>query len=120
MGGKRTKKTDPAMEYAEAWAEEPWGTVKAFVHLYNFAAPDSWPAVELVSPERKTKIEEYLQVFPAQKFWETVYRNAVLSKFLSQEYGYASMDWLIQVGKDGVRNCLKVYEGKYNGPKTQR
>jgi len=116
----KKKPSEPAIEYSEAWAEEPWGTAKAFVHLYNFAAPASWPAVELVTSEREAKISEYLQVFPMQKFWERVYLNAGKSRFLSEQYQHASMDWLLQRGKDGVRNCLKTYEGKYNGPTTER
>ena len=114
------KPTKAALTVDPSWADAPWGTVEAFVHMYNYAAPESWPAVELVTFERAVKIKEYLAIFPPQKFWETVYRNAVKSKFLSETYGYASMDWLLQKGhKDQVHNCLKTFEGKYNGP-TQK
>ena len=103
-----------AATVSDDWIQEPWPSVKAFIALYNQEGPENWPAVQKITQDRESKIKEYLAKFPERSFWDQAFGNAKASKFLSG-YQNGTMDWFIQRGKnDGIENCLKCYEGKYN------
>jgi hypothetical protein len=95
-------------------------TPDALMDLYNSSAPDDHPKIELYSPERQKKAREYLSAFPQCAFWERVFAEIHLSNFLRGKVsspGHKAVkrgfDWLLTRGKDGLENCVKVYEGKY-------
>lgn len=104
-------------------ANYEWGKPEALACLYNRESPNECPAVELITPKRWMKAFTYLQFFPDQAFWRTVMRNMQESSFLRgrgpagdrAKPFVADFDWLLQVGKDGTENVVKVYEGKYAG-----
>lgn len=112
---RRKRKREPSLatEYEPTWTQEPWPSVRKFVALYNQQAPLEWPKVELLSDTRVEKIKLYLRQFPKQQFWETVYKNARESRFC-RIYKAANMEWILQKGRDGSENCLKIFEGKFD------
>jgi hypothetical protein len=113
--GKR-KKPEPteAEFYKPEWANEPWGSNKKFIAVYNDLGPKEWPLVKIASNGLVPKIEKYLKQFPQQEFWETVFRNAANSNFC-REYRNGTLAWLLQRGKDDqMENCVKVFEGKFD------
>jgi len=99
---------------------KPWLSPETLVELYNEKTPAECRAVEKLSPARRDKAKKYLAVFPKREFWEEVFREIHLSRFLkgmsngSGHEGFkADFDWLLTKGKDGTENCVKVAEGKY-------
>ena len=97
-----------------------WPSVQALVYLYNEKAPDECPAVEKVSKAREKRIRQHLHQFSDKEFWEEVFAEIHKSPFLrglkpsdGHEHFRANLDWLLTKGKDGVENCVKVFEGRY-------
>ena len=97
-----------------------WPSVKALVDLYNEKTPRECPAVEKMSKAREGKIRLYLRQFPDEAFWEEIFAEIHKSDFLrglkpsnGHEHFKASLDWLLTKGRDGVENCVKVFEGRY-------
>ena len=101
--------------------EEVWPSVALLVKLYNEKAADEMPFLKTLSPARRKKAAQYLAAFPKREFWEQVFANTHHSRFLrglaqngaGHENFKASLDWVLSKGKDGVENCVKVFEGKY-------
>lgn len=98
-------------------------TPEAFVALYNANIPAGIPMVKTLSPERRQRIGRYLKDFPDRLFWITCFRAPSTSPFLRGErnrdghrHFVFDLDFLLRKGKDGVENCVKVYEGKYAEP----
>lgn len=98
-----------------------WGTPEALLQLWNEATPDECPAVDGLSDGRRGRIRAALKQFPTRDYWQAVMAEFSLSKFLrnltprrpGHESFRADFDWLLQRGKDGVENYVKVAEGKY-------
>lgn len=101
--------------------EGAWPAVELLVELYNSRTPQEFPAVNTISPARRKKAKQYLEMFPKIEFWEQVFDNCTSSRFLrglsnngaGHENFKADFDWLLSKGKDGTENCVKVSEGKY-------
>lgn len=110
---------DPGM--ARDWSKAPWPTPEALAHMYNTQTPDNCPAVETLSPRRRERARRLLRVFPAQDWWGEVFREYRLSRFLSGRVapkpGHESFrpdfDWLLNTGKNGAENAVKVHDGAY-------
>jgi hypothetical protein len=102
---------------------ENWPSVAALVKLYNDESPAECPAVQQISEARIAKARAYLRQFPEKQFWQTVMQQIRASPFLRglqknrNEYGSfkADFDWLLQKGRDGTENVVKVHDGKYWG-----
>lgn len=100
----------------------PWGTPLALVELYNDETADECPAVIAVSPARLEKARQYLAMFPERDWWVWAFQATKRSRLLrglvkspGHEHFIGSLDWFLQRGKnDGVENCVKAYEGKYD------
>ena len=107
--------------------EKPKNTmpgIEPFVSLYNLMKPDECPEIGKVTDARKKTYQKYLAQFPEVSYWEKVFEEMHLSKFLR---GLAAskdrtpkargLDWLCQRGQlDGLENCQKTFEGKYRDP----
>ncbi|HSF31912.1 MAG TPA: hypothetical protein VLK82_15720 [Candidatus Tectomicrobia bacterium] len=113
-------KTPPPPSSGETEASEVLITPEEFVALYNANIPHGIPQVKTLSPERRKKIVQYVQHFPAREFWITCFRAPYNSAFLRGEHNRPGhehftfdIDFLLRKGKDGTENCVKVYEGKY-------
>lgn len=94
--------------------------VQSFVQLYNDQRPVECPRVMCITKKRHDIYSKYLQLFPSIQFWDTVFSELHFSdwaKGKESRNGYPmirrDLDWLCQVGHDGVENCLKVYEKQY-------
>lgn len=104
-----------------SWATAPWGTPAALAHLYNEAAPDNVPAVETLSAQRVKKAKTMLRAFPAREWWVQVFAEYHASPFLLGQIrpgpghqGFRpDFDWLLQTGKNGTENAVKVHDGGY-------
>jgi hypothetical protein len=102
---------------------ENWPSVEALIKLYNDESPDECPAVQQISAARIEKARAYLRQFPEKQFWETVMQQIRASPFLrglkknrnEHESFKADFDWLLQKGRDGTENVVKVHDGKYWG-----
>jgi hypothetical protein len=96
-------------------------TPSGLILLYNELTPTKHPKVKKDSHGRLAKAKQYLQQWPEREFWEKVFGSVRHSAFLRGEKNslghekfIGDFDWFLQRGKrDGVENCLKVYEGKY-------
>lgn len=100
--------------------EAVWPSPRKLAELYNELTPDECPEMTVLSPARFKKASEYLGIFPAQEFWEQVFKRVHRSKFLrgySNTNGHKNFkfdfDWMLTKGQDGSENALKVYEGRY-------
>jgi hypothetical protein len=97
-----------------------WPSPEALVAKFNAGTPASLPKVRVLSPARRKKARQVLALFPDAEFWRQVmaeYQGSAFLQGLRASVGHerfrADFDWLISRGRDGVENCLKVYEGKY-------
>lgn len=101
--------------------DDGWGTPEALMALYNTTIPEHHPAIKVISPARRKKALEYLGQFPERYFWLDAF-SAVAGSLLLQgkrpspghEHFIANFDWFLQRGRnDGVENCVKAAEGRY-------
>ena len=119
---KKKEKTPPPPSSGETEAaSETIATPEEFVALYNANIPKGIPMVKTLSPERRQRIVHSLKDFPDRLFWLTCFRAPSTSPFLRGERprdGHKTfifdLDFLLRKGKDGIENCVKVYEGKYS------
>lgn len=116
---RRRKHTRPPAAASEDVADAAMSP-ETFVALYNANVPEGIPQAQVLSAERRKKILLYLQQFPDRDFWLACFRAPCTSAFLRGEtpgngHGRFRMDlnFLLSKGKDGIENCLKVYEGRY-------
>jgi hypothetical protein len=100
----------------------PWPSPAALAQLFNRCTPPGHPKVKVaaLSPGRQEKARRALQDFPDRAFWEVSFGAVRDSAFLRREgttpghAGFiANFDWFLQRGKDGVENCVKAAEGRY-------
>jgi len=110
-----------AEEAADRWQTAAWPSPEALAHLYNSEGPDNLPAVETLSLKRKEAARRLLRQFPARDWWLEVFAEYKASKFLRGQTpprdGHASFradfDWLLQTGKKGTENAVRVHDGVY-------
>jgi hypothetical protein len=94
-------------------------SAEAFVALYNANIPPGIPMAKTLSPERRQRIEKRLKDFPDRLFWLTCFRAPANSAFLRGERngpGHPRFKFTLNFllsKKDGIENCVKVYEGNY-------
>ena len=100
----------------------PWPSPAALAQLFNDHTPAEHPKVKVaaLSPGRTEKARRALRDFPDRAFWEVSFGAVRDSAFLRREgttpghAGFiANFDWFLQRGKDGVENCVKAAEGRY-------
>jgi hypothetical protein len=124
--GEAPKQKKPARKKRDvsiATTGENWPSVEALIKLYNDESPDECPAVQQISEARIAKARAYLRQFPEKQFWQTVMEQIRASPFLrglkknrnEHEFFKADFDWLLQKGRDGTENVVKVHDGKYWG-----
>lgn len=111
---------------AETTAEKKEGrtaqlTPTTLMDLYNTTIPPTHPHCKVLSPTRQKKAHAYLHAFPDSTFWEAVFQAVGRSALLRGErngpghqHFKATFDWFLQKGQDGVENCVKTFEGKYD------
>ncbi len=113
-GGKPRNQPAESEKFDPSWNEAPWPSRKKLVAMYNACNPDPWPLVKFIGDGLRKKIDDYLRQFPEIEFWEITFGNSRVSKFCI-EYHNGSLAWLLQKGHhDGIENCLKVYERKFD------
>lgn len=100
----------------------PWGQRGCLFALYNARRPENWREARLMSEGRAKVEKKYLKQWSSQKFWEEVFERVKESPFLTGKVAGAqgifhSMDiaFILQKGKDGFENCIKIWEGRYSG-----
>jgi hypothetical protein len=107
----------------------PWPSAATLIKLYNEEAADELPAVEIASPERVQKAQDFIRRFPDFTFWRHVMAETKLSMKLrgldpSREFPNfkGDFDWLLSRGRGSeVENCVRVAEGRYRDkPRRQR
>ena len=69
-----------------------------------------FPQPSQLTQKRTKKINLRLKEHPEKEFWETAFKKAEKSVFIRKSKFY-SLDWIIQ----NDTNCVKVFEGCYNG-----
>src|SRR5262249_47252068 len=110
-----------APSVGKPWALYPWGTVEALAELYNTSTPDNVPAVETLSPGRRSRALRFLRQYPERQWWVDVFKAYQASRFLSGKTrpspGHESFrpdfDWLLANGRNGTENVVKVHDGAY-------
>jgi len=105
-------------------------SVEDFVAAFNCTMPKGIPQCKNLSAKRRANIQKALKQYPERSWWQTVFDNMASSAFLrgeipssGHEHFHGSIDWLLQNGKDGTENYVKVNEGRYddrNGPIADR
>lgn len=95
-------------------------TPERLARLYNTHRPPGLPAVQTLSPARRKKARQALEICPDTLFWQKVMEEIRASPFLRGERpteGHqsfrATFDWLLAKGKDSVENYVKVADGSY-------
>lgn len=108
-------------EGPDTWPTAEWPSPEALVHLYNTEGPDNLPAVETLSLKRREAARRLLRQFPARAWWCEVFAEYKASRFLSGKTppgnGHGNFkpdfDWLMQTGKKGAENAVRVHDGVY-------
>jgi hypothetical protein len=103
------------------WSTAAWPTPEALAHLYNTEGPDNLPAVETLSLKRREAARRLLRQFPARAWWGDVFAEYRASRFLSGKTAprpghdafKPDFDWLMQNGKKGAENAVRVHDGVY-------
>lgn len=121
---KSKKREDNTSPLTIGEAVYNWPSPEALIALYNAESADELPAVTQLSEARKKKCKAYLKQFPESAWWQEVFKETRLSRFLrglQSQNGHegfkGDLDWLLTKGKDGTENAVKTYEGRYRDGK---
>lgn len=119
--GKKGAKLLPEPLIQPRDADDVFRDVESFVSLYNSEKPERARKITVITPARREKYTKYMTMLPSVHFWWDTIRELHQSKFLlglNNSNGHqsfcADLDWLCQTGKDGIENCIKTHEKKYN------
>jgi hypothetical protein len=88
--------------------------------MFNAETTAAVPNIRTLSPARRIKADQVLAPFPDPEFWRQVMAEYHASNFLQglrpsvgHERFRADFDWLLNWGKDGVENFVKVRDQRY-------
>jgi hypothetical protein len=105
-----------------------WPSPESLQALYNEQAPEYLPRVTTLNDQRRAKAKTYLARYPQKSWWEEVFAEYRLSRFLlgmersnGHENFKPDFDWLLSAGRGGkLDNCVKVHDGKYRDGSQRR
>jgi hypothetical protein len=71
--------------------------------------------VERMAGSRLHHAQKYLTAYPELTFWRQALTFLQTAQWLhlNLRSGSKNFDWLIKLGQDGMDNCLKLFEGKF-------
>jgi len=107
---------------------EPWPSSQMLMHLYNALAPGHLPRVTTLNPQRDKRARYLLKVYPEQAWWEDVFSleypqsRFLMGKVKGNGHGnfLPDFDWILGKDEKGQDNCVKVHDGRYRDPQTEK